>query len=144
MIRHSKTIANCKVNEKVDECMKRKQKYWEGCDYDYAGVGEATCSSVDDCGDRGAKWLPVPMAMLVRSSSQRVSNASHRLSSKTPNAQTFCHTPKTINVCLTNVCTVKVSASSLANAEICDRSCSNADGGGRGNTDLMKRSIRLL
>ena len=85
-----------------------------------------------------AEGLPVPMAMLVRRSSHSASNVSHRLSSKTPNAQTFCHTPKTVVACLINVCTVKVSASSLEKSETCDGFCRNEIGGGRGNTDLMK------
>lgn len=84
------------------------------------------------------------MAMLVRRTSHKVSNVSQRLSSKIPNAQTFCHTPNTIKVCLTNVCTVKVSASSLAKVATCVGSCANLDGGGRGNTDLMNKSVRLL
>ena len=104
------------------------------------------CSSDDSCDGKGikAEGLPVPMAMLVRRSSQRLSNVCHRLSSKIPNAHTFCHTPKTIKACLTNVCTVKVSASSRAKVASCDGSCSNVGGGGRGNTDFMKKSVRLL
>jgi len=39
---------------------------------------------------------------------------------------------------------VKVSASSLAKAGTRDGSCSNVGGGGRGNTDFMKKSMRLL